>query len=167
MNYLLRFLCYATMYDSLVTGSCQGITFDYIGLGSLRTWHGSPDCSARGGSGSAVQVILPRHEEVDTDGGSMKHEAKLVIKRHKNLPQLVSMNVVASFTAASRHPTMNTLIPSLLISKDEAIVSIYCSRSNILLISKTVTIATYLEDSGEYELTKKGLLFLWLFTNHR
>lgn len=69
-------------YKSLVQqGSSQGITCDYIGLGSLRTWHGSPDCSARGGSN--VQVILPRQEDVDTDGGSMKHEAKLVIKRHK------------------------------------------------------------------------------------
>ena len=150
----------------------SGISHDYTGLGTRQTWYGSPDCYTRGcgSTPSRLPMIYPRsykeQESSDTDGDTMQHDAKLRIKR-KHLPQLVSMNVVDSFTAANRHSNLSRAVPSIIISPEEIVISLYNTRSDELFLSENVVIATYNNVTRNHELMKSGVLLLWLLINHR
>ena len=85
-----------------------------LGLGTKKTWHGSPDCSLRAAK-SVTMLSLPRiHPGEDT---ATMTDAKLnIVKKHYQ--QLVRMNVVASFTEKNRHTDLNSTIPSMLIDRE-------------------------------------------------
>lgn len=159
-------------YKSLVENSPHDdIKVAYTGIGSRYTWHGSPDCSLRGTGSRQTQIniLLPRtdQDDVSTDGDVTHGDAKLsMVISKKHLPQLVSMNVVSNFIAANRHPNLIPVVPSLLISPEHAVVSFYNIRNDSLLLSRNIRIATC-RDDGDFELTKTGILFLWLILNHR
>lgn len=158
-------------YATLVRGNpIDGIIQGHTGIGTRNTWHGSPDASLRG-SGSFLSVMKPMDEpasDVDTDGAVVKGDAKLQLQSSTYYKQLVSMSVVASYTAHNRHKTMSPLIPTLLISKEEAIACIFNPVTDHLLISDRVQIAHYCPDHNtSHQITKTGLLFLWVCINHR
>lgn len=125
----------------------MGIVCEYTGIGAHTTWHGSPDCCSRGcGNKDDFNIMIPRSKRADvsTYGDAIREEAKLKISRRNYLPQLVSLNVVASFVGACRHPNLVPAVPSLLISKDESVMSLYNTNSDELFISRNVGIATKL-----------------------
>lgn len=84
-------------YTSVVAklGASPNMRVGNLGLGTKKTWHGSPDCSLRAAK-SVTMLSMPRiHPSEDTDRDATMADAKL---KKKHYQQLVRMNVVASFT---------------------------------------------------------------------
>ena len=89
---------------------------DDIGLGSVHTWHGTPDARVRGtdvvwrrASENKIVVEDVVSEEEGSDGATTEVEGK-VLATEVNLVQAIATCVVASFTAKSRHPEKQTLV---------------------------------------------------------
>lgn len=142
-----------------------------IGLGSVDTWHGTPDARIRGmavvwrkDSGDAFAVVEEDVSEdegsVQGDGNSTEVEGK-VLTMEANLPQAVGTCVVASFTAKARHPNLKALLPTVLIDEKQFRVCLYDCEKDILLISTNKMLAT------KGALSRSGMALLWLVINHR
>jgi len=95
-----------------------------IGLGSVNTWHGTPDAQIRG-----MEVVLrvDSGEEwaVEEDDSKDESTSLEVLTRESNLAQAIGTGVVASFTAKAHHPEQNALIPTVLIDDKEFRVILY------------------------------------------
>lgn len=138
--------------------NAAGIRTENIGMGSLETWHGSPDARVRG-----CEVILPktgtRDDDDDDDSdndnysgscSSSDTEADTVVSSNgatvnveakkksdlKHFGQLAATCVVSSFTEHKLHPTKNTMIPTVLIDKTTVRVCMYDCKSDVLLVSQ-------------------------------
>ena len=142
-----------------------------IGLGSVHTWHGTPDARIRrtevvwrkdsGETFTTVEEIFSEDEgSVESDGASTMVEGK-VLSTEANLPQAVGTCVVASFTAKARHPEQKALVPTVLIDEKQFRVCLYDCEKNMLLISTSKPLAT------KGKLSKSGMALLWLVINHR
>ena len=154
-----------------------------IGLGSLHTWHGTPDARIRGievvwledsgetfttveevvsedeesvqSDGAVEEVVSEEEESVQSDGASTMVEGK-VLSTEANLPQAVGTCVVASFTAKARHPEQKALVPTVLIDEKQFRVCLYDCEKDILLISTSKLLAT------KGGLSRSGMALLWL-----
>ena len=82
-----------------------GLRCDYLGMGSLSTWHGTPDVRVKGADvvivesgdeGAEVDTPVIESDE-ESDGATTNLEAK-VLYSVANLPQVITTCVVASFT---------------------------------------------------------------------
>ncbi len=137
-----------------------------IGIGSVHTWHGSPDARVRG----VPVVCLKAAEdsnfqfEVLDDGSDDESvtasECKVVV-RPKNLKQAIATCVVSSFIAKARHPDKPAVVPTILINENQFCVCLYDCEKDVLMISDHRLLAT----NGH--LSRSGLAFLWLVINHR
>ena len=132
-------------------------------MGVAETWRGRPDCRLRGlALDSDVPVLLGRsNEDAGSDGTSTVCEAKLEINKQRNLGQIVKTCVVASFIESNLHPDLNTMIPTILIDTKQAMVVLYCSKHDLLLVSDVFTWREY----GKF--CVPGITFLWTMINHR
>ena len=142
---------------------CNDITIDYIGLGCNRTtWYGTPDARLRGFY-TDCNVLLSHDDDDDdspeSDGGSMLMEVK---RKYQRSSQAIGTAVLSSFTEHKLHPSQNSLVPTILINCYTAEIYLYDCVSDKLLISESVKIKT-----TDDRVTKSGILFLWLFINHR
>lgn len=139
-----------------------------LGLGSLETWHGTPDARLRGtevvwrkgldDSSAFVEEVFSDDEE--SDGTSTPVEGKVAFK-DINLPQAIATCVVSSFTAKGRHPEQKAFVPTLLIDEKQFRVCLYDADNDVLLISTTKPLAT------KGMLSRSGMAFLWMVINHR
>ena len=143
-----------------------------IGLGSVDTWHGTPDARIRGmevvwrkDAGDAFAVV--DEEDVSEDEGSVQSDGKCtavegkVLTTEANMAQAVGTCVVASFTAKARHPEQKALVPTVLLDEKQFRVCLYDCEKDIVLISTNKMLAT------KGKLSRSGMALLWLVINHR
>lgn len=150
-----------------------GIKCSHIGMGSVSTWHGTPDARVRGG----VEVVHRKEEgdpfviqesdesddeseSVSSDGMTTTIEGK-ILSSDANLPQVISTGVVSSFTEKSIHPDQPALVPTILIDEKVFRVCLYDSKKDVLLISVPKFLAT------KGRLSQSGMALLWVVLNHR
>ena len=94
---------YSTLISNLGPVAA-GIKTDHIGIGSWKTWHGSPDARVRGSEviGRNVSLLRLDVEEYDSDGESDDTRgtdgATKLRFTNRNFSQLVATSVVSSFT---------------------------------------------------------------------
>lgn len=132
-----------------------------LGMGSKETtWYGTPDGRLRGFSSDSDVAFLSNEEdeEPESDGASVNLEVKRVIKHES---QAIGTAVVASFTENSLHPSLNSLVPCILLNCNSLQVYMYDCVSDVLMITEKVSFR-----QGP-KLEKSSMLFLWLFINHR
>ena len=142
------------------------------GLGSVDTWHGTPDARIRGmevvwrkDAGDAFAVV--DEEDVSEDEGSVQSDGKCtavegkVLTTEANMAQAVGTCVVASFTAKARHPEQKALVPTVLLDEKQFRVCLYDCEKDIVLSSTNKMLAT------KGKLSRSGMALLWLVINHR
>ena len=144
----------------------SSLMFADIGIGSTKTWHGTPDARVRAG----VNVLFATDDYNGDDSGEDSSdesdatttliEAKIQAKC-SNLQQTVAMNVVSSFTEHNVHPSKDSAVPSLLFDKYSFIVTIYDCMKDLLLVSDKIPISR----NGHF--SQSGLTLLWVVLNHR
>lgn len=88
-------------------------------------------------------------------------EAKLKVDVKKHLPQLVKTCVMSSFIQGNLHPHLNTMVPTIIMATEKAMVALYCSKHDLLLVSNLFN----WRDSDKFNVT--GFTFLWAMINHR
>ena len=169
---------YARILDKCRMPMPDDVHVGAIGLGSAKTWHGTPD--ARVGGVEVVQRVdsgqewaLEANSEYDSeddsedegsdqsDGNNTQVEGKL-LTLESNLAQAVSTCVVASFTQKTRHPELKAMVPTVLIDEREFRVILYDCEKDILLISISKALA-----SKKGRLSRGAMALLWLVINHR
>ena len=167
-------LCHEVLLESRYTTRISQIPelqVGDLGLGSVDTWHGTPDPRLRG-----VEVVWPKDsedtsapvEEVVSDNkGSVQGDGtrtvveEMVLSKEANLPQAVGTCVVASFTAKTHHPDHKALVPTVLIDEKQFRICLYDCDKDVLLISRSKLLAT------KEALSRSGMALLWLVINHR
>ena len=142
-----------------------------LGLGSVDTWHGTPEARLRG-----VEVVwrkdseetsAPVEEVVSDDKGSVQGDGtrtaveEKVLSKEANLPQAVGTCVVASFTTKAHHPEHKVLVPTVLINEKQFRICLYDCDKDVLLISTSKLLAT------KGALSRSGMALLWVVINHR
>ena len=142
------------------------ISCSYLGMGVAETWRGVPDGQSRGITLENDIPLLLCHgsgaaQDDGSNGISTVCKAKLKIHKQKHLPQVVKTCVVSSFVEANLHPKLNTMVPTILLDTTNALVVLYCSRHNLILISD---IFCWREED---RFCKPGVTFLWAMINHR
>ena len=131
-----------------------GLRCGYLRMGSLYTWHGTPDVRVKG-----ADVIVEYGDEgaevdTDSDGATANLEAK-VLYSVANLPQVITTCVVAS---KKLHPDKQALVPTILMDQNQFRVCLYnCEK----VISESKLLAR------KGVLSRSGMAFLWLVINHR
>ena len=146
----------------------DGLRCAYLGMGSVYTWHGTPDVRVRGAEvvvesvdeGDEVEVDTDSDESHTSDGATTNLEAK-VLYSVANLPQVITTCVVSSFTEKNCHPDKQALLPTILMDQNQFRVCLYDCEKDVLLISDYKLLAT------KGGLSSSGLAFLWLVINHR
>ncbi len=140
----------------------------HIGLGTINTWHGTPDARAMGtplvwlkaSEDPADKFFVTEGSGDESDGTATEVEEKLVVKE-TNLNQAIGTSVVSSFTAKARHPDKLAVVPTILIDGEEFRVCLYDCEKDVLMMSDIKLLAT------KGHLSRSGLAFLWLVINHR
>ena len=126
-------------YHSSIPGgpSMPKLQCAYIGMGTVNTWHGTPDVRVRGTEvvcGKVTRESLVVDEDSDesadeshasSEGDTTTVEGKVMFS-DANLPQVVGTCVVASFTHKSLHPNQQALVPTLLIDETQFRVTKMC-----------------------------------------
>ena len=147
----------------------RSLSTSALGLGSTKTWHGTPDLRVRGVvfcEKSEEEVSDSESEDkedkssVSSDGMATNFEGKIKF-RASNLPQVVATCVVSSFTESSRHPDKSPLIPTVLIDRLSYLVCLYDCERDVLLISNKKSLCT------KGHLSRSGIALLWVVLNHR
>ena len=134
---ILQRLCIDVTLESRYAGHPQcklgpspvtGITCEDIGIGTIHTWHGSPDGRVRGGAAFVCKEDEDEDEDADedkesddddsvhSDGRTTAVEAKISIKPSQ-LPQVVGTCVTTSFTEWNLHPEKSAMVPTVLIGQ--------------------------------------------------
>lgn len=154
-----------------------GIKASYIGIGSLDTWHGTPDIRVRGvemlvrsvgiGEKDDIEAEVYDSQEEDSqeedtvsDGGTTSIEVKCSLMVSQ-LPQAVATCVVSSFTERNNHPLNNSAVPVILFARDQFRVILYDCVKDVLLISEPKLLST------KQQLSRSASALLWLVINHR
>ena len=150
-------------YESVLSTAktdVTGLKAAYIGLGTVKTWHGTPDARVRGSHLVFQEVENGESEESEESDAELSDGA---IRRFslKNFPQMIATCVVSSFTENGLHPDLPAIIPTILIDAHQFQVCLYDCQTDVLLISEPVGLAT----SGH--LSHRGMFVLWLVINHR
>ena len=144
------------------------ITCEDIGIGTVKTWHGSPDGCVRGGACFVLgeEEDTDEYEDGESDDDSVHSdgrttmEAKKLIKE-SHLPQVVGTCVTASFTERNLHPEKLAMIPTVLIGEKSFRVVLYDCEKDILIISSRKSLST----NGH--LSQSAMVLLWAVFNHR
>lgn len=161
-----RFKPSLTSHPSFVTG----VKCEDIGIGSVTTWHGSPDGRVRGGA-SFVWGEKDTDEDEDdesdndsvhSDGRTTTLEAEISIRwSHLAHVQVVGTCVAASFTERNLHPEKRALVPTVLIGYKYFRVCLYDCEKDILIISSRESLST------KERLSQSAMVLLWAIFNHR
>ncbi len=149
----------------------NGVHVGTIGLGSTKTWHGTPDVRVRGTnivvSGMEMEEDETEDEEErkveedsDSDGMTVLLEVKSSM-RAAHMPQAISICITSSFIENNLHEDMDPTVPTILIDGSKFRVILYNCVEDVLLISETKDLRT-----GD-RLSSTGVAFLWIVINHR
>ena len=149
----------------------KNVTIAPLGMGAPDTWRGAPDARLRGfhvpDDGTSVNNEVPVmygrsgvHDAEESNGTSTGCEAKLQIKKSTK-PQFVKMCVVAAFIERNLHSELNPMIPSIIIDTCRAQVALYCTESDVLMISEKF----YWRRGPDFDIG--GISLLWTMINHR
>ena len=153
-------------YESVLSTAktdVTGLKVADIGLGTVKTWYGTPDARVRGSHLVFQKVENGESEGSDaesSDGATTPLEAKRRISQ-SNWPQMIATCVVSSFTENGLHPDLPAVIPTILIDAQQFQVCLYDCQRDVLLISQPVELAT------SDHLSQRGMFVLWLVINHR
>ncbi len=76
-------------------------------------------------------------EESDAEGSDAEEsdDTGKMSSKTVNLPQVVAINVVSSFTEKKNHTLLSGFIPTVLIDKSSFIITLFDCTKDILLIS--------------------------------
>ena len=130
-----------------------GITCEDIGIGTIHTWHGSPDGRVRGGAAFVCKEDEDEDEDADedkesddddsvhSDGRTTAVEAKISIKPSQ-LPQVVGTCVTTSFTEWNLHLEKSAMVPTVLIGQHSFRACLYDCEKDILIISSRKSLST-------------------------
>ena len=150
------------------------IPVEPIGFGSQKTWYGTPDLRIHSCvcvSTSGVDKDEGESDSDESDGDELdgdelddSSDASLSsISIEGNVKsQLVATAVTYSFTMASIQPTLNTIVPTILLNRVSFQVCLYDCETDLVLISGPKRLVT-----TRGCLSKSGVLLLWLCINHR
>ena len=104
---------------ALEKGPVPGLEFGNIGMGTVHTWHGTPDARVRGAevvyrretdeTYKVSQALSDDESDAASDGATTTLEAKVMAK-DANLHQAVGTCVISSFTEKTLHPDMTALV---------------------------------------------------------
>jgi len=115
------------------------VVWGEIGMGTIHTWHGTPDVRVRG-SEFICRIAAPQFEIIDevvssdddaekrSDGTTTTFEEKLRYK-DANMLQAIGTCVVSSFTEKSLNPDLQALVPTILI--DQSFVCAYTTAKRM------------------------------------
>ena len=173
---LLRRLCIKVTLESRYAGQLQrklgqspvtGITCEDIGIGTIHTWHGTPDGRVRGGAAFVCKVEDEDEDaaadkesdddSVNSDGRTTAVEAKISAQ----LPQVVATCVTTSFTERNLHPEKVAMVPTVLIGEHSFRACLYDCEKDILIISSRKSLST------KGHLSQSAMVLLWAIFNHR
>ena len=109
----------------------DGLRSAYLGMGSLQTWHGTPDVRVRGAevvlccaeASKEEDVYAPASTEDPYDGSATNVEGKIVLHA-RHLPQLVTTCVVAAFTEKNCCPSLPGVVPTILLDHKQFVCTI-------------------------------------------
>ena len=153
-----------------------------IGIGSVDTWHGSPDARVRECPVLLSHACSPTEEDGDgeepaegskygseegastseeSEGTPTPVEAKQRCSTWEHGPQVVSICVTSSFTEHTLHPKKNPCVPTILIDLHTISVCLYDCQHDVLLMSAAKPL------SSRGFISRSGSLLLWLTLNHR
>ena len=194
VSHILAHLCTGIKLEAKYRHICSGSkTVDYgdLGMGTHRTWHGTPDGRVRGevnliAGGDIDEEDVPDDssdsdvpdDSSDSDAGSFSSDGKsdagscssdgktttIEAKRSSkvvHLSQVVATCVVAAFVEKNVHPTKSAMVPTILIDEHCCRVCLYDCNKDILLISGRKSLST----NGH--LSQSAMVFLWAVLNHR
>ena len=140
-----------------------------IGFGSQKTWYGTPDLRIHGCvcvSTSGVDKDEGESDSDESDGDELDDSSDASLSsisiEGKVKSQLVATAVTYSFTMASIQPTLNTLVPTILLNRVSFQICLYDCETDLLLISGPKCLVT-----TRGCLSESGVLLLWLCVNHR
>lgn len=150
---------------------------EVIGMGTERTWHGTPDilirqnicvvttsenlANAYDQLNTAFSDIMSPVSSPVSEFSSVSGERKKVIGT-RNLDQLVATGITASFVVNNLQPGQNPMVPSLLINSSGFIICLYDCVEDILLISEAILLF------DRYELVRLlSIEVLWAVVHHR
>ena len=135
-----------------------------LGIGcNHSTWYGTVDGRLRGCSSSFTPLVTigedeDEDEDEHSDGSSFVMEIKTRIKQDS---QAIGSVVLSSFIEHNLHPSLNPLVPCILINCYTLKVFLYDCISDVLLISESIPFR-----NGDV-VKEECILLLWLFVNHR
>lgn len=137
------------------------LTCGAIGLGTLETWHGTPDGRVREGE---VHLLCSKTDEGDAgsdeESNGIGFKGKISISK-ADLPRVVAMSVVSAFTEHNLHPDMSAMVPCILFGKNQFRVCLYHCERDILLLSSEILLST------RSHLSQSAMALLWAVLNHR
>ena len=143
----------------------DGLKVANIGLGSVETWHGTPDVRVRESPFVFRKTEESENRDSDTESSASDGATTTIEAKRKFLPsnllQVISTCVVSSFTEKCLHPELPAVVPTLLMDEKQFQVCLYDCEMDVLLVSNPVELATKGGLSGG------GMTILWLVLNHR
>ena len=144
-----------------------------LGMGSISTWHGTPDLRVRS---EGVEFVCQDVEEGEdnvaaadsddesssqsSDGQTTNFEGKITFNS-VNLQQAIATGVVSSFTERNCHPGKLPIVPTILIDQNFFRVILYDCEKDILLMSPSKNLST------KGTLSQSAMALLWVVLNHR
>ncbi len=159
------------------TCGIPGLSYNDLGLGTPKTWHGTPDVVVRG---TAVVVSSPGedlevHEAEDSDDGASADDfddsasvrwTQVQAQRNirvSHLPEVIATNIVASFTESNCHLALNPMVPTIQIDSEKFRVILYDCKKDVLLMSPL----KMLTNVKKPRLSITAMTMLWVVINHR
>ena len=152
--------------DTPNVSPCTELAVEYTGIGTLDTWHGTPDARLRAYQTPSETTVLsgvasnvsPAH----SSGDNVIIAAKLDTD-NINRQQLISTTVVSSFIERNLHPDANPMVPVILITIPTTQICLYDSTIDLLLISDVLEWINV--EKNTFNVV--NLFLIWVFIHHR
>ena len=146
-----------------------------LGLGTVNTWHGTPDLRVRGGEfvcwnveeGEDKRAALVSSVDSGDEAASISSEGRTTtcegkfIFNEASLQQAIATCVTSSFTEKTCHPKKPPIVPTILIDQNAFRVCFYDCEKDILLLSPLKNLST------KGSLSQSAMALLWVVLNHR
>ena len=144
---------FVPLFGTVLSSRCYvipGVKCCPLGIGSTKTWHGTPDLRV-----DSVNVTVTKGAGDETEDGNQEFEKEC-------LNQLLATNIVSSFIHHSTSDKNVPMTPSILIDGTKFQVSFYDCVNDVLLLSYPVTLE---KENGEL-FSKESLILLFLVVHY-
>ena len=161
---------FVPLFGTVLSSRCYaipGVKCCPLGIGSTKTWHGTPDLRV-----DSVNVTVTKEVDDETEDGNEEFEKECfddiegkpnLLESHLN--QLLATNIVSSFIHHSTSDKSVPMTPSILIDGSHGTkfrVSFYDCVNDVLLLSRPVTLV---KENGEL-FSKESLILLFLVVHY-